>query len=141
MEQLDRTPSEIVINPKTFDEAMAKILSAAEEANEQNRLNIVVELTEKSYTLMNPLVLSAEVHPKLAYVNLTLAGGSDNRPTVTSCKPITEEYIRVEGRPYLKCQLEKDEHGRYPRFHDLYFQGKRLSMATSPTWLNKENLT
>ena len=141
MQQTDKSLSQTVISAKTTDDAISQILSLSEEADEQNRLNIVVELKEKSYTLTSPLVLSATQHPKLAFINLTLKGDADVCPSVTSCNPITEEYIPVSGTPYFKCQLKKDESGRYPRFHDLYFKGKRLKMATSPTWLNKEALS
>ena len=141
MEQMNQPEQTITITAKTLDEAMMQILTASQEASEESRLDIVVELNEKSYTLASPLVLSSEQNPKLAYINLTLNGDADLHPTVTSCKPITDEYIRVEGKPYFKCQLKKDKNGKYPRFHDLYFEGKRLKMATSPTWLNQEDLT
>lgn len=141
MQQTNKSLSQTVISAKTPDDAISQILSLSEGADERNRLDIVVELKEKSYTLTSPLVLSATQHPKLAFINLTLKGDVDIRPSVTSCKPITEEYCPVDGTPYFKCQLKKDESGRYPRFHDLYFKGKRLKMATSPTWLNKEALS
>ena len=117
------------------------ILAAAKSATPQAPVEVVAELGQASYLLTEPFVLSAKENPELSNVRVTLKAATSMRPIVTSCVPITETYEKVEGKPYYKCQLEKDENGEYPRFHDLYFKGQRLKMATSPIWHNKEALT
>lgn len=126
---------------KTMADVRAQILDAAKDASADNVIDIVAELDQGVYTLTEPFVLSAEENPELAYTNITLKAAVGMRPAVTSWVPVTEEYVPVEGKPYFKCQLEKDANGEYPRFHDLYFKNKRLKMATSPIWYNKEALT
>ncbi len=125
----------------TLAEIREEILSAAKEASAGNEIDITVALDHGVYTLDAPFVLSVEENPELAYTNVTIKASPSMRPTVTSCVPITEEYEKVEGKPYYRCQLAKDENGEYPRFHDVYYLGKRLKMATSPIWLNQEALT
>ncbi len=126
---------------KTMADVKREILAAAEAATAENVIDVVAELDQGVYVLDEPFVLSAEEHPSLAYVNLTLKAAVGMRPAITSWKSVTAEYLPVEGKPYFKCQLEKDENGEYPRFHDLYFKNKRMQMAKSPVWLNKEALT
>ena len=138
MEQIKQS---FTVTSKTIEEAISQISSFAEKASRQNRIDLTVELTEDIYTLTSPLILSTVNDPGLEFVNLNLIGVGDIKPTITSCKPITETYTRVEGKPYYKCQLKKGEDGKFPRFHDLYLNGKRLSMASSQSWLNKEILT
>ena len=138
MEQIKQS---FKVTSKTIEEAISQISSCAEQASRQNRIDLTVELIEDVYTLTSPIILSTLNDPGLEFVNLNLIGVGDIKPTITSCKPITETYTRVEGKPYYKCQLKKGEDGKYPRFHDLYLNGKRLSMATSQIWLNKEVLT
>ena len=104
---------------KTMADVKQEILAVAEAASAENVIDVVAELDQGVYVLDEPFVLSAEEHPSLAYVNLTLKAAVGMRPVVTSWKSITEEYLPVEGKPYFQCQLEKDENGEYPRFRDL----------------------
>ncbi len=124
----------------SLSDVRGSTLEAARNAPESG-MELTVALDHGVYTLTEPFVLDAAEEPALARVKLHLTAAKSMRPTVSSAVTITEEYERVEGKPYFKCQLSKDENGEYPRFRDVYYQGKRLKMATSPIWLNKEALT
>ena len=136
-----QTITKNAVGAKTMADVRAEILAAAKEASAENVIDVVAELDQGVYTLTEPFVLSAEENPELAYTNVTIKAAVGMRPAITSWKSITEEYVPVEGKPYFKCQLPKNENGEYPRFHDLYFKNRRMKMATSPIWINREALT
>ncbi|MBO5652636.1 MAG: right-handed parallel beta-helix repeat-containing protein [Clostridia bacterium] len=121
----------------SFAEVKEGILAAAAEATQQNVLDVEVLLDTARYTVDEPLVLSAEEHPELANVRLTIKGKESMRPTVSGLRVITgSEFTPVAGTPDSQDQFEKDEKGEYPKFHDFFRGGERLKMAASPVWRN-----
>ena len=119
----------------------ASILAAAEEATAQNPIDVVVELDHGRYTLDEPLVFSVEENPGLAYINLTIKAKASQRPIISGLKFVSgADFTPVEGTPYYKYQLPKDENGEYPKFYDFFRGDKRLSMARSTMWRNPDGL-
>ena len=123
-------------------EIKAAVLAAAERATAENPIEVVVTLDQAFYRLEAPLVFSVKENPALANVRLTLRAKPAMRPMIYGGTDVpAAELTPVEGKPYYKYQLEKDENGEYPKFHDLYWRhGRstptRLKMATSPIWKN-----
>ncbi|MBO5653738.1 MAG: right-handed parallel beta-helix repeat-containing protein [Clostridia bacterium] len=126
---------------QTLAEAREQILVAAKDASADSVSEIEVELSQGSYILSEPFVLSEKENPELKKVKITLKAGADARPLVAAWHHVKGPFEAVEGKPYYRCRLEKDENGNYPRFHDLYYKGKRLKIAGSPMWVNMEDLT
>ena len=125
----------------TFAEVRESILALAKTASEKEPLEITAEVEAGEYVLEEPFVLSAKENPELKNVRLTLKAAPEARPLIAAWHPVKGPFETVEGKPYYRCRLEKDENGKYPRFHDLYYKGKRLKIASSPMWVNMENLT
>ena len=117
-EQIEKAPP-VRVRAKTLAEAREEILALAKTASAENIVEILVELTEASYILTEPFVLSAKEEPSLAYVRVTVKAAEGVRPTVAAWHPVKGPFEPVEGKPYYRCRLEKDEKGDYPRFHDL----------------------
>ena len=126
---------------ETLAEAREAILAAAKAAPSGRVSDIEVELSHGSYILTEPFELSEKENPELKNVKVTLKAAEGERPLVAAWHPVKGPFERVEGKPYYRCRLEKDENGNYPRFHDLYYKGKRLQIASSPMWVKMENLT
>ncbi len=125
----------------SFPALREKILAAARTAAENAPLTVTAEVEEGEYILKEPFRLSAAENPELKNVRVTLKAAPGAHPVVSARHPVKGPFEAVEGKPYYRCRLEKDENGRYPRFHDLYYKGKRMKLATSPTWINMEKLT
>ncbi|MBO5754944.1 MAG: right-handed parallel beta-helix repeat-containing protein [Clostridia bacterium] len=139
-EQIEKAPP-IRVSAQTLAEAREEILALAKTASSENIVEILVELDKESYLLTEPFVLSVKDDPELAYVRVTIKAAEGVRPLITSWLPIEGGCEKVEGKPYYRCRLEKNEKGEYPRFHDVYLGGKRLKIAKSPMWVNMELLT
>ena len=113
------------------------VLSVAAEATPENVLDVEVLLDTANYLVEEPLVFSTEENPELANIRLTIRGKESMRPTFSPLKTIMgSEFTPVEGTPYYKYQLEKNENGEYPKFHDFFRGGVRLKMAASSVWRN-----
>lgn len=125
----------------SFAELREKILAAARTATEEEPLSLTAEVEAGEYILKEPFVLSAKETPALKNIRVTLKAAQGARPVIAAWHPVKGPFERVEGKPYYRCRLEKDENGEYPRFHDLYYKGKRMKLASSPTWINMESLT
>ncbi len=120
-----------------FSEVKEYVLSVAKDATPENKLDIEVLLSQGRHEVEEPLVFSAEEHPFLANVRLTIKAAPSMRPTVTGLKNIPgAEFTAVEGTPYYKYQLAKKEDGTFPVFRDFFCNGQRMKLAESPTWIN-----
>ena len=121
----------------TLAEVKEKILAAAAEAEQGSAVDVTVELDSGRYRAEAPVVLSAREHPELARIRLTVKAKSTMRPIVSGIRYLSgADFTPVEGTPYYKYQLERDENGEYPKFHDLFLADTRLAMAKSPIWRN-----
>ena len=120
-----------------------EILTAAKKASEEGRHEaLVVELGHAVYNLTEPFVLSAKENPELLSVDLTLRAKYPGRSYIQSLVRLDgDRFVRAEGAPYFTYQMDKDENGDYPRFHDLHLNFNRISMAKSPIWRNPDALT
>ncbi len=120
-----------------LDGLLDKVLALAEGATPENKIEVTVELDRGSYTLDAPLVFSAEENPALQNIRLTIKAKPSMYPTVCPLKSISgADFTPVEGTPYYKYQLEKNEAGEYPKFYDVFCGTKRMKMARSPMWRN-----
>ncbi len=121
----------------TLAEMREQILAIAEEASADNVIDVVAELDNGGYTVETPLVFSVEENPALANIRLTIKAKPSMYPTISGLKPISgADFTAVEGTPYYKYQLEKDEKGEYPKFFDFFCRGARMKMAKSDVWRN-----
>ena len=104
---------------------------AKESATAENRLKLELVLDSDFYRLSEPLTLSTEEEPALAYVDLTIKSRTDGvRSTITGARAIPgSRFVKVEGKPYYKYQFEKDEKGEYPKFRELLVNGEHIPMA------------
>ena len=117
------------------------VLAAAAEASADNILDVVAELPHGRYTITEPLVFSVEENPGLAYVRLTIKAKPSMRPIISGLTFVSgADFTPVEGTPYYKYQLPKDENEEYPKFYDFFRGDKRLSMARSTMWRNPDGL-
>ncbi len=122
---------------ETLADLKQYVLSVAAEATPEKNLAVEVVLDQANYFLEEPLVFSAEEHPELANIRLTIKAKESMRPTISPLKPIMgSDFVPVEGTPYYKYQFEKKENGEYPKFHDFFRGPERLKMAASPVWRN-----
>ena len=128
---------------KTLPEIREAILAAAREAAAAERHDeLVIELPQGEHLLSEPFVLSAKENPELSSVSITLRAAHSMRPAVHSRVAIDgRAFVPVEGKPYFRYQFEKGEDGKYPLFHDLYLDGKKIPMASSPIFRTPNGLT
>lgn len=116
----------------TLQDAFEEIKRMAASATPENRLNLTLETEAPRYLLFEPLVLSAEEVPGLAYVDLTVRPREGFHTILSGCDWIRNHWFeKVEGTPYYKYQFPKDEDGKYPVFRDFYVNRKRIKMAES----------
>ena len=128
---------------KSLAEVRDIILATAKETAAAGRHDeLVIELDHGVYNLDEPFVLSAKENPELLSLDITLKGKYERRAYIQSLVRLTGTgFVRKEGTPYFTYQLPKDESGKYPRFHDLHLNYKRIKMAKSPVWRNPDALT
>lgn len=129
-------------NLATLADVKTAILEMAKDASAENVIDAVVELDQGNYALTEPVVLSVDEEPNLAYVNITLKAKSGMRPNVYSNVRLdSAKFTQVEGKPYYKYQFEKNADGKYPLFHELYINGAMISMARSENFRHPFALT
>ena len=128
---------------KSFAALKDALLAAAKEAKEAGRHDaLVIDIMGGWHYLDEPLVLSATENPELLSLDITLRGKDGETPRIHSFRRIElPAFERVEGKPYLKYQLEKDENGKYPKFHNLFLNAVSLSPAKSAVWRNPDTLS
>ena len=119
------------------------ILAAAKEAEEAGRHDkLLVEIEGGWYYLNKPFRLSAVENPELASVDITIRGKGGDSPKMHSLNRIElSSFERVEGKPYLKYQLSKDQTGNYPKFHNLFLNANAIPMSKTAIWRNPDHLT
>ncbi len=112
-------------------ESFAEIRRLAKEATAENRMKLELVLDSDVYRLTEPLILSTEEEPALAYVDLTVKSRVDGvRSTISGARAIPgRAFAKVEGKPYYKYQFEADENGEYPKFRELLVNGEHIPMA------------
>lgn len=124
-----------VKNEKTnsIKEAFDMVKTMAKEASPQNRLKLEIVLDQYRYLVYEPLVLSTDEVPELAYVDLTVTSLADGvRSIISGCDWINgARFTPVEGKPYYKYQFSKDESGNYPRFREFLVDREHIPMAKS----------
>lgn len=141
----------ITLNKAVTEETECASLSAVREeilktakknAEEGKRDAITVELEHAVYNLDEPFVLSAKENPELASLDITLRAKYTGRSYIQSLVRLDgKRFVRAEDTPYFTYQLDKDESGNYPRFHDLHLNFNRIPMARSPFWRNPDALS
>ena len=111
-----------------FEEIKAQ---AKAEATAENRLKLEIVLNDGEYKVFEPLTLSAEEVPELAYVDLTITTRGDGvRSIITGARTIPgRSFAKVEGKPYYKYQFAADEKGEYPKFRELLVNGEHIPNA------------
>ena len=120
----------------SLEEVKKQILAAAAKADAAAPTELTVTLDQGRYTLTEPFVLSAEEHPGLANIRLTVKAKESMRPIISGIQFLAgKDFTPVEGTPYYTYQLPKGKKG-YPKFHDLFLGDKRIPMAKSPVWRN-----
>ena len=112
-------------------DSFAEIRRLAKEATAENRLKLTLVLDSDIYRLTEPLTLSTEEEPGLAFVDLTIQSRVDGvRSAISGARAIPgRNFVKVEGKPYYKYQFEKDEKGEYPKFRELIVNGEHIPMA------------
>ncbi len=140
------TLNKIVNSPKEYAslaDVRESILAAAKAAKEaERRDSVVIELDAGAYNLTEPFVLSATENPELSFVDITLRSKYAGQAKIQSLTRLDgKRFVRAEGKPYFTYQMEKDENGEYPRFHDLHLNFREIEMAQSPTWRNPDTLS
>ncbi len=136
------TYTKVTEQVESLADIKAAVLAAAEKATAENPIEVVVSLDKSNYNLTEPIVFSVEENPSLANIKLTLRAKPSMRPVIFGGTVVpVPDMTAVEGTPYYKYQLEKDENGEYPKFHDVYWRVRyamptRLKMAKSPVWRN-----
>ena len=140
------TLNKIVNSPKEYAslaDVRESILAAAKAAKEaERRDSVVIELDAGAYNLTEPFVLSATETPELSFVDITLRSKYAGQAKIQSLTRLDgKRFVRAEGKPYFTYQMEKDENGEYPRFHDLHLNFREIEMAKSPTWRNPDTLS
>ena len=112
-------------------ESFAEIRRLAKEATAKNRMKLELVLDSDIYRLTEPLTLSTEDEPALAYVDLTIRSKTDGvRSTISGARAIPgRNFVKVEGKPYYKYQFDADEKGEYPKFRELLVNGVHIPMA------------
>lgn len=128
---------------KRFSDLKESILSAAKAAKEAGRRDaLVVDIEGGWHYLDAPLVLSAVENPELLSLDITLRGKDGDTPKIHCFQRIElSAFEAVEGKPYLKYQLEKGADGKYPHFHNLFLNAVSISPAKSPSWRNPDSLS
>ena len=119
------------------------ILAAARAAQENDRHDsLVIDIEGGWHYLGTPITLSAEENPELLSLDITLRGKNGDRPRIFCFHRIElSAFERVEGKPYLKYQLPKDEEGNYPLFRNLFLNANSIPLATGPIHRNPDLLT
>ncbi len=96
--------------------ASASISPAADE--------IIVYLRGGVHTLTHPLILKPE---DLGGLKITFKNYKDERPVLSSNVTVTGFSPYRDG--IYKASLQQGENGEYPKFRDLYIDGKRAVLA------------
>ena len=120
-----------------------EILAAARDAEANGRHDTLIVDIEGGWPyLPSPFVLSATENPELAHVDITLRGKNGDTPHIHAFHRIElSSFEKVEGKPYLRYQLKADENGKYPLFHNLFFNANSISPATTRVWRNPDTIT
>lgn len=128
---------------QSLAEVRDTILATAKKAAAEGRHDeLLIELGHGIYNLDEPFVLSAKENPELLSLDITLKGKYERRAFVQALKLIRgSEMTPVEDTPYFTYKFEKEKDGKYPRFHDVLLNYKRIDMARSPAWRNPDALT
>ena len=128
---------------KSFSALKEGILAAAREAQSAGRRDkLVIDIEGGWHYLDTPLVLSAVENPELLSLDITLRGKNGDTPKIHCFRRIElSMFEAVEGKPYLKYQLEKGEDGEYPHFHNLFLNAVSISPAKSVAWNNPDSLS
>ena len=111
-------------------EAKDAVLRFAESASKENRKSAHLILDPREYRLERPLVFDAQEAPSLKNIDLFMTC-ENGTATFTSNRILSRSKIEKEGDVYV-YRFEKDENGEYPRFYDVYEDGYRMELCTSP---------
>ncbi|MBP3436427.1 MAG: right-handed parallel beta-helix repeat-containing protein [Clostridia bacterium] len=123
--------SKTVVDAKSIEEGLSQVKALA-KASEGQELSITLELHGDRYHLKEPVLFSAEKDPCLSSVRLTLKGSDVSLPIISGARYFyNDRFEKVEGKPYYKYQLDKDENGEYPLFREFFVDRKRIPMAKS----------
>ncbi len=116
----------------SLKDTFAEICRLAKDmARPDNRLALGVVLNDEVYQVYEPLTLSVDEVPELAYVDLTITARGDGVcSTVTGARTIPgKAFAKVEGKPYYKYQFAPDENGAYPKFRELMVNKEYIPVA------------
>ena len=128
---------------QSLAEVRETILQTAKRVAEEGKHEeLTVELGHAVYNIDEPFVLSAKENPELLSLDITIKGKYERRSYIQALKLIKgAEFTQVEDTPYFTYRFQKEEDGKYPRFHDVLLNYKRIDMARSPAWRNLDALT
>lgn len=127
-----------------FSAIRETILTAAREAEAAGKHDsITIELDGTYHFLTEPLVLSATENPELLSLDITLRSRLSRGATLQSWRhAFGKDFVQSESTPCLyTCQLPKEPDGKYPRFNELFLNGKHIEGTHSPMWVNRVALT
>ena len=129
--KINRIIQSDAVTASSLVESFAEIRRLAKNATAKNRLRLELVLDADIYRLTEPLKLSTEDEPALAYVDLTIRSKVDGvRSTISGARAIPgRNFVKVEGKPYYKYQFDADEKGEYPKFRELLVNGAHIPMA------------
>ena len=135
-----------ITTPKEFTNAndiKDYILSVAKETSEAGRHDeLVVEFPIGRSSFTQTLDLSAKENPELLSLDITLRGKIRDMSEVSSLVRLEgTRFIRAEGTPYFTYQMDKDENGEYPRFHNVFFNFNEAKRQTTRVWKNPVSFT
>ncbi len=125
--------------------AREAILSFAESAKPGNRERAELIFDAEEYVLPKPLIFDGEKNPALANISLALA--CDKGMARFTSEQILDLRNFQKKENFYIYRFERDENGEFPRFRDLYADGRRVPMCRSAAFVhafpfarNKERL-
>jgi len=124
-------------NANNFATALEKLKVQLDKPGDKE---ITLALANGQYNLMEPLTLDAKDFPGKCRIRFI---GSNVKKTVfSSCVQLpTENFKKVEGKPYYACQLEKQADGLYPLPRAFYANGKIAAVSTTKAYQSCKSFT
>ena len=113
------------VTPASFAKAIDKTKALLAKKGD---VEITLSLAGGAYNLDEAIVLDAA--ESVGEKRLRMIGGGRIKPVFSAMTAIpTENFKKVEGKPYYVCQLEKAADGQYPNIRAFYANGKIADVA------------
>ena len=113
--------------------AREAILSFAKGSEHKKREKAELILDDGEYVVTKPISFDAAEEPALANISLSFIC-ERGKARFTSLKPLNSDGFRKEETFYT-YSLERNGQGNFPRFRDLYVDGRRIPMCRSASFL------